>query len=110
MKRGDRGRRCAVGRIERGGENGGEPAQRPQGWLETSPAGHGRNPGHVIRGARGFCRAAGTPLPCYDMAATGPVSPASGSGAAGSTSFDAVISATASSCRETSRWAVSVAI
>jgi len=50
MKRGDRGRSRTLGRIERGGGDGGEPVQSPQGWLETSPAGHGRNPGHVIRG------------------------------------------------------------
>jgi hypothetical protein len=110
MKRGDRGTRRTVGQIERGGGNGGEPVQSPQGWLETSPAGHCWGSGHVTRGARGFCGAVGTPLPCYDKAATGSVSPAAGFGAAGSTSFDAVISATASSCRATSRWAVSVAI
>ncbi len=31
MKRGDRGRRRTVGRIERGGRDGGEPVQSPQG-------------------------------------------------------------------------------
>ena len=108
MKRGDRGRRRTVGRIERGGGDGGDPVRSPPGWLEVSPAGHGRNPGHVIRRARGHCGAAGTPLPCYDMAATGSVSPASGSSTAGSTSFDAVTSAAASSCRAASRWAVRV--
>ena len=78
MKRGDCGRRRTVGRIERGGGNGGEPVRSPPGWLEVSPAGHGRNPGHVIRGARGFCGAVGTPLPAYNGPATRSVSPDSG--------------------------------
>jgi hypothetical protein len=78
MKRGDCGRRRTEGPIERGGGNGGEPVRSPQGRLEVSLAGHGRDSGHVIRRARGFCGAAGTPLPCYDMAATGSVSPDSG--------------------------------
>lgn len=33
-KRGDRGRRRTVGRIERGGGDGGEPVRSPQGRLE----------------------------------------------------------------------------
>ena len=38
IKRGDRGRRRTVGRIKRGGGDGGEPARSPPGWLEFSPA------------------------------------------------------------------------
>lgn len=37
-KRGDRGRRCTAGRIERGGGNGGDPVRSPQGRLEVSLA------------------------------------------------------------------------
>ena len=32
-KRGDRGRRRMLGRIERGGGNGGKPGRSPPGWL-----------------------------------------------------------------------------
>ena len=49
-KRGDRGRRRTVGRIERGGGDGGDPARSPPGWLEFSPAARPRTRLRSIRG------------------------------------------------------------
>lgn len=54
MKRGNHGRRSTVGRIERGGGNGGDPVRSPPGWLDASPAGHGGFPGHAICGRAGI--------------------------------------------------------
>jgi len=40
-----------VGRIERGGGDGGEPARSPPGWLEFSPAARPHSGGVIRRRA-----------------------------------------------------------
>ena len=42
-KRGDRGRSRTVGRIKRGGGDGGEPVRSPLGWSQTIGRAPGRN-------------------------------------------------------------------